>query len=211
MRIQWRKLWFAITIEAGPFWIATGGLIGSCVLARLVAFLRGADLRVAIVYAGTLLDCFGLLLVAKGITDTRKRFGQPSLLGRVRRWFGLLASAFRGEKHQKIITATGRFKLKGGDVSVKIGAPENATIEQRVQVLEQNLDFLREEQRKTIDRDAVKFARNRQSRTRRKEPTSCWARSIIATNRRLGSGRPSLGGDRSSVAAFWNSFHKHSR
>jgi hypothetical protein len=133
--------------------MAVGGIAASCGL----AFLISADLQTGILYAGTSLDFFGLVLVAKGISDTRKQFLRPSVFGRVRQWFGLLADAFRGEEHQSSANVGARFELKNGGVNFKLSAAKDATIEQRVQLLEQNLDRLFEENRQTIDRNEVRF------------------------------------------------------
>jgi hypothetical protein len=156
MRIQWRNLWLVITKGAAPFWIAAGGLLVSGILGKVLGARAGVS--VEILYAGTLLDFFGLLLVAQGLSETRKQFGQPSLFGRVRQWLRLLADTFRGKEHTSIATATGRLNIRTGPVNLKFGAADNATIEQRVQLLEQNLDRLSEEHRKMIERNETQLA-----------------------------------------------------
>lgn len=75
MRVRWSKLALVLTKAASPFWIAIRGIAVSCGL----AFLTGFDLKTGILYAGTYLHFFGLVLVAKVISYARKQFGRPSL------------------------------------------------------------------------------------------------------------------------------------
>jgi hypothetical protein len=141
LSMKWRPLLLVLTRDAKSFWIAVAGLAASVG----IAFFTGSDLPSRILYAGTVLDFFGLVLVAQGLSETRKQFGKPSVFGRLRRWFEAFASTFRRQEHQRAVAATGRFSLRTGHVRARVGVGQNATVEQRVHALEQNLKILSSE------------------------------------------------------------------
>ena len=100
----------------------------------------GAD-EAAIRITGMALQLLGILTVAWGIHTTRKEFGHPSIFTV---WYQRLSRfpSFR----KRVVTVTGHITLPGMTVSgrghASVSAGPGATIEARVQALEENLQIV---------------------------------------------------------------------
>ena len=123
--------------------------------------------------AGLLLELLGVGTVAKGINDTRKRFGKPSLL---REW---LAAAPKWRRDIQIIAGTGNMNLSGVRASAvgTVTLPADASADQRIRALEtlvQNLHAASHALRTEFEK-AVEDQRNAltaETQTRRDEDAS---------------------------------------
>jgi hypothetical protein len=94
-------------------------------------------------YAGLFLQFLGILTVAWGIWKTRELFGHPSFLMRIREWLRRFPP-YGG----RTMTASARAVVTGAAsarASVRRGIPPNATLEQRIEVLERNLQLVDDE------------------------------------------------------------------
>lgn len=94
--------------------------------------------------AGLVLQVLGIGTVAVGIRDTRSVFGHPSLCRRLMEWFG----RFPVYGGREVVIGMGATSLgmAGLRARVLISAPPGtASLESRVEALEKNLNFLRDE------------------------------------------------------------------
>ncbi|MGH7515085.1 MAG: hypothetical protein ACREOQ_19440 [Gemmatimonadales bacterium] len=112
-------------------------------------------------YAGMGLQLCGLVLVARGIADTRQLFGKPSLWERVKAWRRALVAALRGPQsvHGTVaMTGTSTMLAVGSVVLVKLGQSLDARVEElerRIGELHDALDALRGAvQREAVERTA---------------------------------------------------------
>jgi hypothetical protein len=154
LTIRWEALWKALK-DGWPAWLAIGGL--------LVAFGLGAALgktsQTSILYAGTLLQFFGLVLVAKGLSDVRREFDRPSFFARLRSWLTQVATAFRAPQTISL-TASAAIAFAGaGSATLGRARNANATVEERVAVLEADLEALRTEHTKHVARFSSEVSR----------------------------------------------------
>jgi hypothetical protein len=92
-----------------------------------------------------MLELFGLIVVAVGLRDRRKRFGQLGLLQRVLAWFSRLVSAFRRPPPIIVPLEPGHLGLRGGEVSLKVSPAAGASVERRLELLEAEMERLRGE------------------------------------------------------------------
>lgn len=136
--------WRAVGTELKNAWPATL-VLGGLFIAATVAWLFSATGPDAVRYAGTILQIFGLGTVAVGLSQTRQLFGRPSIPARVKSWFGRLRAALRRPEPITVQASSGELFLHGESPRIIIGPAPNATVEQRVAVLEQNLARLRDE------------------------------------------------------------------
>ena len=134
MRIRWNAL-VAVAGDARPLWIFLAGVILACV----VGWLCSSDMSAAVRYAGTVLQMLGLLAVAHGLRETRKLFGAPTMMRRVWGWFGRLRRVFRRPEPIILQASAAGFSLATGRARLRRGVGAGATVEQRVEVLEANL------------------------------------------------------------------------
>ncbi len=94
-------------------------------------------------FAGLGLQIAGLATVAWGVRKTRTLFGRPTLFGRAKRWLGsfprcrprTLSASVQG------IASAALF----GSARVRVNASKDATLEQRIGILENNFRLLDEE------------------------------------------------------------------
>jgi hypothetical protein len=146
MTIRWRALSGTLTHGAFPAWLAIGGVVLACIIAWLLSRIISTDAAAAVRYAGTLLQVAGLMTVAWGLHNVRKLFPWHLSVGRrIRNWFGQVAAAFRPPKP---ITAQARAVGEvsvAGKVRVRRGVGPNASVEQRLDVLEGTLNAIQEE------------------------------------------------------------------
>jgi hypothetical protein len=95
--------------------------------------------------AGLVLELLGLVAVAKGLGDTQRFFGRPTIRGRTTAWLGRLPRLFAAprvvEAQANLTLNAGAFAARGR-VTQRLN-PESP-LEQQVFVLEQRLDDLAE-------------------------------------------------------------------
>jgi len=130
----------ALARDARPVGFVLLGISLSVVIGCRLA----TDLNNAVRYAGTCLQILGLGMVAIGLHDTRKLFERPSLLARAEGWLKRIGGVFRGPKTvtgRATSYATSRITAEGEGFA---RAAPGATLEERLGVLEKNLDRLRE-------------------------------------------------------------------
>lgn len=127
--------------EAWPTWLALAGILVALAVGRLFSTRLSDVVR----YAGAMLQIFGLATVAIGLSEMRRLFNRPSLGARIFGWFGRFAAAFKAPK----LISVGAFGAGGATVSgearVVLALGPGASLEERVKVLEENLNRLREE------------------------------------------------------------------
>jgi hypothetical protein len=143
--------------QGRPFWVLVGGLL----LAYGLPLLFTSDPEDLNRFAGTILQFCGLVLVAKGIEDTRQLFGKPSLRQQLKTWAMALVNSLKAPQPINITlpTITGGATVSGGLVSVKISQGLDA----RVAELERRLD----EMQKTVDE--LKHGLQKEAAERREE------------------------------------------
>jgi hypothetical protein len=125
-----------------PFWVLVGGLF----LAYVLPLQFTSDPEDLNRYAGTILQLCGLVLVAKGISDTRQLFGKPTLREQIKDWATALVASLKAPQPINITAAhigTGALIVGGSLVTVKTGR----SLDARVAELERRLD----EMQKAVD------------------------------------------------------------
>jgi hypothetical protein len=140
MMVRWRAF-VAVASDARPMWIFLAG-VG---FAGLVGWWCSANLSAAVRYAGTGLQILGLLAVANGLRETRKLFGAPTVMSRVWAWFRRLRQVFRRPEPITGQGSMGGISLVEGRARSRRGSGPDATVEQRIEVLEANLRSLEQE------------------------------------------------------------------
>jgi hypothetical protein len=85
------------------FWVLLAGLLLAYVLPLL--FNSNPDPEDLNRYAGTILQFCGLILVAKGIADTRQLFGKPSLRQQIKTWAAALVASLKAPQPINITAA----------------------------------------------------------------------------------------------------------
>jgi hypothetical protein len=162
MVLRWRALGVVLR-DAWP--------VGVAILGVLVASLVGCTLSTttssAVRYAGTALEILGLGTVAVGLHHTRQLFGQPTVPSRVGQWFGALLRAFRRPDPTVLEIPAMDLSMVGERPRLRSGAGAGASLEERLTVLEGNLNQLQGE----LDADiqAVREAVRRQEEDLRRE------------------------------------------
>lgn len=146
LTVRWRSL-FAVLKNAWPMWLAVGGVAAAFAAGSILSWFLSPTLSAAVRYTGTMLQLLGLGMVAIGLGETRRLFRQPSLRAKIAGWFGRLAAAFTVPQ-----PITGQASLLGavratltGEGRLVSGVRPGAPLEERVSVLEENLDRLRDE------------------------------------------------------------------
>jgi hypothetical protein len=137
----WRRLW----LELRKAWPAALGIAGP-VAAYWLARFWSNDAANQIRYAGTVLQCFGLVLVWSGIAGTRRAFKRPPLFGAIVEWIRRVRASVRYRDH-RIILGSGAATSRGGSVSARVTV-RDSTVERRVDLLERELEHLRQETEK---------------------------------------------------------------
>jgi DNA-binding FrmR family transcriptional regulator len=137
--------------------MATGGVF----LAYLVSLFFTSDPEDLNRYARLGLQFCGLLLVARGIAETRQLFGKPTLLERIKAWWRALVAAIKPPKtvHPTIaMTGTAGLSASGTLVVAKVVQSLDARVEElerRVGELQGGLDALtRAVQQEAVERTA---------------------------------------------------------
>jgi hypothetical protein len=128
--------------------------VGGLGMAVLVGRVAGGTSEAAFRYGGTLLEFFGIVLVAFGLDQTRAVFGKPTLTARARAW-GTSVVASLKRRDQVVIIGSAGLAL-GGSSLVAFGSATLAdqSVETRLTALEQDLRKLREEVK--TEREAVR-------------------------------------------------------
>lgn len=125
-----------------------------------VSVNNGWKLESALRVAGFLIGLAGLVVVAYGLSKTRRLFGKPSVWSRLCAWWRAVLSLFLKGRPVSIQASVGAggIKLEGFAPSVHIGPK---TIEQRVEELERRAAAAekRAEEIRTEARQALEHAR----------------------------------------------------
>ncbi len=131
--MQAKLLLRLLTWDARLAWSA----LGLPVLGLLLITSFQCDASTSWLYLGLLLQLTGIALVAKGIADTRRRFGKPSLAMRVRTWATAVVRAATRKRRYVLAAGTARFGMSAhGTISVA-STRSKQTLKQRVAALEQ--------------------------------------------------------------------------
>jgi hypothetical protein len=135
---NWLKRIWAWTKEASMLWLAVTVIIGSLI----VAFLPTVnESRIRVV--GLVLQLCGILTVAWGIAETRKFFGRPSVFTIARNWIKHFPK-FR----RNTVLGAANITLGASTLSARGYVWSNpkpgASLEERVSVLEKNLDRIKD-------------------------------------------------------------------
>ncbi len=140
LTVRWRAL-LTVLKDAWPIWLALGGVV----LAFAAACFLSPTLPAAIRSAGMILQIFGLSTVAIGLSKMRRLFGRPSVGTGIFGWFRRLAAAFTVPEPTTVRMSGADARTATGEVRVVIGVRPGAPLEERVSLLEENLDRLRHE------------------------------------------------------------------
>jgi len=110
-----------------------------------LSHLIPAKLEDRLRYCGLVLELLGIATVVLGIIGKRKLFKKPTLREHIRAWFD--GRPRWGRRQQAILTATGSLGIASGAAKLSMwrGIPPNASLEDRVAAVEQNLSTLRTE------------------------------------------------------------------
>jgi bifunctional DNA-binding transcriptional regulator/antitoxin component of YhaV-PrlF toxin-antitoxin module len=139
--IRWRIL-IAGLKEAWPTWLWLAGILVAFAVGRLWSTRLSDVVR----YAGAMLQVLGLATVAWGLSEMRRLFHRPSLRARIFGWFRRLAAAFRAPKLISGQASVAGRATVSAEARVVLGVRPGAPLEERVKVLEENLNRLRDEQ-----------------------------------------------------------------
>jgi hypothetical protein len=117
------------------------GLLVPLVALTLASLAPGAgELRVRAV--ACLMTLAGVVLVARGIIETRRRFGRPPLRARARAWLRRRPRLFDKPPGQVIRPDPVVARFGVGSPTVAVGAPRSASIDERVAWLEQKVQSI---------------------------------------------------------------------
>lgn len=102
--------------------------------------------RLRVRYAGTILQVLELLTVADGLRRTRRQFRLPALRARVNDWFRRLVAAFRQPTpiSGKAFVSSGGAHMTG-EARVRLSVGPGASVDQRLDVLAENVNRLEQE------------------------------------------------------------------
>lgn len=146
-------------VEPWPFHLAVGGVGGCIALGSLFTGEPEAQVR----WSGLLLQIFGLGTVAFGLHHTRKLFNQPSVWDRVREWITKLPTFFRPPRHQDLQAGLAGSSTDGAEATAVQTPAKDSTLEDRVEILEQELEALRSRHRKDLQQVTAKVNQLQQS------------------------------------------------
>lgn len=107
----------------------------------------------ASMWSGAALQVLGLATVAFGLREVRQLFERPSAWDLVRDWGQRVAAAVR-PRHHVLVGASGTVSITGSGTGRVRGKPgPDASVEQRLQALERDVEQLYEE----VDRSRNRF------------------------------------------------------
>lgn len=117
--------------------------VGLAFVIGVIGTVFGGSPGAAVRYAGTFLEGCGLLTVALGLREMRKRFKQEPLHKELGNWLRSLMQGFRRPTvvSAQIQVQLGNVEMFGRARLIERAAPD-ATLEHRLQVLERNLKGL---------------------------------------------------------------------
>jgi hypothetical protein len=141
MAWTFRRSVFGSTLaEAWPLWLAICG-VG---LAWLIGYALAQDLKHQVLYAGVVLEIFGIINVAVGVADVRRSFSRPSFTTVVRSWFRQLGTAFVTPPTSVVTPLEGRGSLSmvGHRVRLEVRAGQGSSVEHRLALVEREMDEL---------------------------------------------------------------------
>jgi len=119
--------------------------VGGIVVAASSALALTQDVATAVLYAGALLEMFGLATVALGLSEVRRSFGQPSIWQKLLAWARQVASAFRPPHPITLQAGAVGMAIVAGKARAIVGAGPDSSLDRRVAILEENLNRLRDE------------------------------------------------------------------
>ena len=125
-------------------WLAQPKLVwltAAVLLVALLAALRPSATEPGVRFTGLSLQCLGLLTVLYGIAQTRKLFQRPGLVNLAKVWFLSFPKMRPPAIAAKLGINLGSLSMSGR-ASVRHLAGPNAGIEDRVRVLESNVEAL---------------------------------------------------------------------
>jgi len=138
-----KRLWaWAKEKEALLFWFNIVMLI-----LLLYAFMPPSS-ETRLRFVGLIFQICGVLIAAWGLLDIRKLFELPTIRQITREWFRRFPPFRPKSKHVTVEMGTGHYSLTGYAPDIWIGAGPTASIEQRLSVLEDNLQRVNQ---KTVD------------------------------------------------------------
>ncbi len=136
MAACWRALgrWL---VDPWPLWLAIAGILA----AWIAAYLPASTLENQARYAGLILQVLGLATVAYGLSQMRGLFGRPTFVKRAVEWLARFP-LMRKPKTLTVKVAVAATAVAGARLKVRKGAPQDASLERRVGVLEDNFAAL---------------------------------------------------------------------
>jgi hypothetical protein len=149
--VRWRVLvrWIA---EPWTFWLFLFTIAATWLLALLLG--DTPELRARII--GVMLQLLGLVTVAIGLRNMRKLFGRPSFAEWFRDWLSRFLLNFRKPEPIEITPAPATASSGVGQPTVRISASADSTSEERISLIERDVDLLRT----SLDRLQKDFAEN---------------------------------------------------
>jgi len=136
--LNWSKRIFSWLWDAKYLWLALIIILGPSSYALFVPEITESRIRLA----GLFLQLCGVLTVLFGILDLRKRFDHPSLLAMCKHWLMSFPPYHLPKRTANLNVELGGYVLTAGGVTMTHRAGPNATLEDRVRVLESNVDRL---------------------------------------------------------------------
>ena len=140
LTIRWQTL-RAVLRDAWPVGLFVVGLIIACAVGNLLSKTR----HDAVLYTGIGLQMLGLAMTAIGLILDRRIFDGPSFPAAMLNWFRRLAGAFTGPKTISVGGSLTSAWNIAGKLRVARELGPGATLDQRVSILEENLNLLRDE------------------------------------------------------------------
>jgi hypothetical protein len=140
LTIRWRALG-ALLPKASPTWLMVGGVV----LAGAIGCTASRTVGDSVRYAGTILQVLGLFTVAEGLRRMRRMFGRPTLRAGAKDWFRRLVAAFRQPAPIDLVVILESGAHMTGEVRVRQSAGPGASVDQRLEVLQENVNRLEEE------------------------------------------------------------------
>jgi hypothetical protein len=135
---RWKQLGRAL-LPGLSVWLGGGGLA----LAGVIIW-NGAPTRPdAVRYAGLGLEWGGLIIIAVGLHDMRRRFEEPSLVTTFRQWLRQLAASFRKPQAITMSASIGRSSAMGHSAELTVSPAPGASADERFRKIEADLDRLR--------------------------------------------------------------------
>jgi hypothetical protein len=131
----------AALVDAWPAWLAAAGILA----AAFFGWVLSHDPSAGVLYAGTMLEMFGLATVAFGLSEVRRSFGRPSLWQKFLAWLRQIAGAFRPPKPITLQANAGGVAIVGSKARLIVSAGPGSSLDRRVAILEENLNRLRDE------------------------------------------------------------------